>query len=192
MRKFIRAVLIIVSILIAIVAVVGTYAVLNLNSTIQSQRGAILTKASDALGRKVDVQDIHASLGWGVIADLRGVTIADDPNFSQTPFVQASDVYARVALLPLLGHRIYVDQISLKQPVVHVIRNKRGELNLGTIGKKPSASGATNSVPASSSAGTGMAPLKNAPLAQPAPQNRSGGAKDLGALGDISVSSLTI
>ena len=29
----------------------------------------------------------------GVIADLRGVTVADDPNFSQTPFVQAADVY---------------------------------------------------------------------------------------------------
>ena len=132
MRKLIRAVIIVVGIIVLVVVAVGIYAVLNLNGIIQKQRGLILTKASDAVGRKVDVQDIHASLGWGVIADLRGVTIADDPNFSQTPFVQAADVYARVALMPLLSHRVEINQVSLKQPVVHIIRNQRGQLNVGS------------------------------------------------------------
>lgn len=189
MHKFIRVGLIVVCILVAIVAAVGTYAVLNLNSIIQSQRGVILAKASDALGRKVDVQDIHASLGWGVIADLRGVTIADDPDFSRTPFVQAADVYARVALLPLLSHRIDVGQISLKQPVVHVIRNGRGEMNIGTIGRKPSP--ATGAPPAAPSGAAGAPPPGGAPITQAAPENRPGGG-GLGALGNISVASLTI
>ncbi|HLK87287.1 MAG TPA: AsmA-like C-terminal region-containing protein [Candidatus Binataceae bacterium] len=192
MHKFIRVGLIVVCILVAIVAAVGTYAVLNLNNIIQSRRELILAKASDALGRKVDVQDIHASLGWGVIADLRGLTVADDPNFSQTPFVQAADVYARVALLPLLSHRIDVEQISLKQPVVHVIRNQRGELNLSTIGRKPSEGGETARPQAAPSGAAGAQPLKSAPITQTAPQNPSGGAGSLGALGNISVSSLTI
>src|SRR5439155_3877587 len=120
MRKPIRTVIIVLGVIVVLVIALGFYAVLNLNAIIQKQRGLILTKASDAVGRKVDVQDIHASLGWGVIADLRGVTIADDPTFSQTPFVQAADVYARVALMPLLSHRVDVEQITLKQPVVHI------------------------------------------------------------------------
>src|SRR6266478_1690001 len=157
MRKLIRTAIIVVGVIVAVVAAVVTYAVLNLNGIIQNQRGLILTKASDAAGRKVDVQDIHASLGWGVIADLRGVTIADDPNFSQTPFVQAADVYARVALMPLLSHRVDIEQVSLKQPVVHIIRNQRGQLNVSTIGKK--SSGQTAAPAPGSPPTTGMAPL---------------------------------
>src|SRR5579864_6194340 len=165
MGKLIRTAIIVISVIVAVVAAVVIYAVLNLNGIIQNQRGLILTKASEAVGRKVDVQDIHASLGWGVIADLRGVTIADDPSFSQTPFVQAADVYARVALMPLLSHRVEVEQVSLKQPVVHIIRNQRGQLNVSSIGKnKPSAGEPV--APAPGAPATGMPPLKSAPLTQ--------------------------
>ncbi len=189
MRKLIRTILIVVGLIVLVVIAVGTYAVLNLNGIIQKQRGLILTKASDAVGRKVDIQDIHASLGWGVVADLRGVTIADDPNFSQTPFVQAADVYARVALMPLLSHRIEIKQVSLKQPVVHIIRNQHGELNVSSIGKKPSAGEAT--APASSvPPATGTQPLKGVPLTQAQPQGQP--ASGAAALGAVSVSSLTI
>ena len=189
MRKLIRAILIVVGVIVVVVIAVGTYAVLNLNGIIQKQRGLILTKASDAVGRKVDIQDIHASLGWGVVADLRGVTIADDPSFSQTPFVQAADVYARVALMPLLSHRIEIKQVSLKQPVVHIIRNQHGELNVSSIGKKRSAGEAT--APASSvPPATGTQPLKGVPLTQAQPQGQP--AAGAAALGAVSVSSLTI
>jgi uncharacterized protein involved in outer membrane biogenesis len=189
MRKLIRTIVIVVGIIVLVVIAVGTYAVLNLNGIIQKQRGFILTKASDAVGRKVDVQDIHASLGWGVVADLRGVTIADDPNFSQTPFVQAADVYARVALMPLLSHRVEIKQVSLKQPVVHLIRNQRGELNVSSIGKKPSAGQATGPAPGAPPA-TGIPPLMGLPLTQAQPQGQQ--PAGAGALGAVSVSSLTV
>ena len=114
MGKLFRVVLAIVGVVVLAVAGVVIYAIVNLNSIVQSRRDLILARASDALGRKVDVQNIHASLGWGVVADLQGLTVADDPDFSQAPFVQASDVYARVALLPLLSRRLEVHRISLK------------------------------------------------------------------------------
>src|ERR1700738_2181248 len=76
-----RKLMLVVGVVVLVVIGAVVYAVLDLNRIVQSQRGLILAKASDALGRKVDVQDIHASLGWGVIADLRGVTIADAPDF---------------------------------------------------------------------------------------------------------------
>ena len=190
MRKLIRAAIVVVGVIVVVVVAVVIYAVLNLNGIIQKQRGLILSKASDAVGRKVDVQDIHASLGWGVIADLRGVTIADDPSFSQTPFVQAADVYARVALMPLLSHRVDVKQISLKQPVVHIIRNQRGQLNVSSIGKKPSTGEQVTPAPATPPPAAGTAPLKGAPLTEAQPSGQpSAGA---GALGSVSVSSLTV
>ena len=190
MRKLIRAAIVVVGVIVVAVTAVVIYAVLNLNGIIQKQRGLILSKASDAVGRKVDVQDIHASLGWGVIADLRGVTIADDPSFSQTPFVQAADVYARVALMPLLSHRVEVKQISLKQPVVHIIRNQRGQLNVSSIGKKPSTGEQVTPAPATPPPAAGTAPLKGAPLTEAQPSGQpSAGA---GALGSVSVSSLTV
>jgi uncharacterized protein involved in outer membrane biogenesis len=187
MRKLTRTVIIVVAVLVVVVIAVGTYAVLNLNGIIQKQRGLILSKASDAIGRKVDVQGIHASIGWGVIADLRGVTIADDPSFSQAPFVQAADIYARVALMPLLARRVEIKQVSLKQPVVHLIRNQRGALNVSTIGKK---SPTGEAAPAPVAPPPGNPSLKGAPLtATPPPGQPSAG---VGALGEISVSSLTV
>lgn len=189
MRKLIRTVIIVLGVIVVLVVAVGFYAVLNLNGIIQKQRGLILSKASAAVGRKVEVQDIHASLGWGVIADLRGVTVADDPAFSQHPFVQAADVYVRIALLPLLSRRVEIKQISLKQPVVHIIKNKRGELNLSSIGRNPAAGEAATPTPAAPP--TAEQPLRGAPLtgAQPAGQTPTAGA---GALGGVSVSSLTV
>ena len=190
MGKLIRTAIIVISVIVAVVAAVVIYAVLNLNGIIQKQRGLILTKASDAVGRKVNVQDIHASLGWGVIADLRGVTIADDPSFSPTPFVQAADVYARVALMPLLSHRVEVEQVSLKQPMVHIIRNQRGQLNVSSIGKsKPATSESVAPAPAAPPPAAGT-PLKGAPLTQAGPQGQPSAGP--GALGEISVSSLTV
>jgi uncharacterized protein involved in outer membrane biogenesis len=191
MRKLIRIVIIVLVVIVVLVGGVGFYAVLNLNGIIQKQRGLILSKASDAVGRKVDVQDIHASLGWGVIADLRGVTIADYASFSQTPFVQAADVYARVALLPLLSHRVEIEQVSLKQPVVHIIRNRRGQLNVSSIGKnKPSAGEPVAPAPGAPPPAAGMPPLKGAPLTQAPPQGQPSAGP--GALGQVSVSSLTV
>jgi uncharacterized protein involved in outer membrane biogenesis len=190
MSKAIRIIVLVLGVVVVLVVAVGFYAVLNLNGIIQKQRGLILSKASDALGRKVDVKDIHASLGWGVVADLRGVTIADDARFSQTPFVQAADVYARVALMPLLGRRIEVEQVSLKQPVVRIIRNQRGELNVSSIGKKPPAGEAAAPSQGAPPAAGGTAPLKTAPLIAEQPKKRaSAGA---GALGEVSVSSLIV
>jgi uncharacterized protein involved in outer membrane biogenesis len=189
MRKPIVAALIVVGVLVVVVIGVFVYAVLNLNGLIQQNRDLILAKASDSLGRKVDVRDIHASLGWGVKADLSGVTISDDPHFSQAPFVEAADIYAKVALLPLLRREIEVDEISLKQPVVRIIRDQSGALNVSSIGKKPQMTAP------SPGAGAPTAPQAQAPLATtpmnaaPPKEQKPGG---LNALAGISVSSLAI
>src|ERR1700726_2813985 len=66
--------------------------------------------------------------------------------------------------MPLLSHRVVFEQVSLKQPVVHIIRHQRGQSNGSTIGKSSTAQAAS----------------------------RGQTAAGPGALGEVSVSSLTI
>jgi AsmA protein len=122
-------------IVLAIIAIV-IYAYFNLNSIIASNRGYILSRASDALGRPVEIQDIKAAIGWGVKMDVEGVKVADNPAFSQSPFLQASDVFVNVELLPLLSHSLKVTSLVVSQPQLRIIRDRTGTLNIATIGAK--------------------------------------------------------
>jgi len=121
---------------ILVIAGLFVYAAANLNSLIAQNRERILDRVSASLGRKVEVGEIKAHLGWGVSADLSGLRIADDSRFSNQPFVSASDVYARVELLPLLGRQVRISRIVLSHPEIRIIRNADGTLNLSSIGKK--------------------------------------------------------
>lgn len=123
------------------IAAILVYAARNLNSIIAERQAFILQKVSDSLGRTVEVGSIKASLGWGLVAQVTGLKIQDNPALSDRPFVEASDAYARVDLLPLLTRQIHVTEVTLKNPQVHIIRTEQGELNVSTIGKGKPASG---------------------------------------------------
>ena len=122
-------------IVLAIIALLA-YAYFNLNSILASNRGYILARVSDALGRSVEIQGIRATLGWGVKIDVSGVKVADDPSFSQLPLLQASDVYLNLELLPLLSRSIKVTSLMVEQPQLRIIRNRAGTLNITTVGPK--------------------------------------------------------
>lgn len=110
-----------------------TYAVLNLNSIIQARRDYILSRVSNVVGRPVTVQTIKASLGWGVLIDLNGVQVADDPAFSQLPMIEARHVYLKVEFLPLLFREVRITELDINRPLVRVVRNRDGDLNLATL-----------------------------------------------------------
>jgi len=112
------------------------YAASNLDSIIERNREYILTQASNALGRPVQVEEIKASIGWGVMMDLVGVKVGDDPRFSQREFLTADDVYAKVEFLPLLASELRANELVIKKPNVRIIRSKDGVLNVSTIGAK--------------------------------------------------------
>ena len=136
MRRLLTIIGAIVGILVLAIIAIFTYAYFNLNSIIAANRSYILARASDALGRPVEVQDIKASIGWGVKMDVSGVRVADDPRFSQLPFLQASDVYVNVELLPLLSRSLKVTKLEVKQPQLRIFRGRTGTLNVATIGGK--------------------------------------------------------
>jgi uncharacterized protein involved in outer membrane biogenesis len=164
MRKPVIIVGVIVGAIILIVGAVFIYAAANLNSVIAKNRELILARASAALGRQVQVAQIKAQLGWGVTADLSDVKIADDSDFSSQPFVSASDIYAKLDLMPLLAKQIRISKVVLQQPQIRIVRNTDGQLNVSTIGKKnQSESAPSGSAEKKAEGGIEQSPMSEAP-----------------------------
>jgi AsmA protein len=143
MKKILKIVGIIVVVLILIV--IALPFVINVNKFKPELESQITT----ALGRKVEVGNIQLSiLAGGVKVD--DVSIADDPAFSKSPFLQAKQVTAGVALLPLIfSGKLAVSSFTVTDPQVSLLRSSSGTWNFSSMGgasKTPrsGASGATN------------------------------------------------
>lgn len=136
MRKVLLAAGGVIGVILLILVVLIGYAYFNLNSIIASQRTRLLARVSDAVGRPLEANEIKASLGRGVAIEITGVKLADDPAFSQLPFVQADEVLLKVEFFPLLSKELKVTELVLRQPQIRIIRGAAGAMNLSTIAKK--------------------------------------------------------
>lgn len=90
----------------------------------------------DALNRKVQVQDIRLTIWPRIGARVAGFSVLDDPAFGTDPFASLSSLEVGVKLMPLLSSKVEVEEITLRQPVITVIKNQKGVLNVSTIGRK--------------------------------------------------------
>ena len=124
--------------IVAIAAIVA-YAFFNLSSIVAANRDRILGHISEALGRPVSVEQMRASIGWGVSIEITQLKVADDPAFSQLPFLTANEVKMRVEFLPLIVGRVKLRRLDIFQPDIRILRNARGELNVSTLGKRAGA-----------------------------------------------------
>src|SRR5574337_1172347 len=73
-----------------------------------------------------------------IVIGLRvaGFTVVEDPAFGTGPFASLSSVDVGVKLMPLLSGRVEVEEITLRDPLITVIKNKNGVLNASTLGRK--------------------------------------------------------
>jgi AsmA protein len=99
----------------------------------------------DALNRKVQLQDIRLTIWPRIGARVAGFTVLDDPAFGSGPFTSLTSLDVGVKLMPLLGGKAEVEEITLRDPVITVIKNKNGVLNVSTIGRTGVAAPATPS-----------------------------------------------
>ena len=90
----------------------------------------------DALNRKVQLQDIRLTIWPRIGARVAGFAVLDDPAFGTGPFASLSSLDVGVKLMPLLSGKVEVEEITLRQPVITVIKNQKGVLNVSTIGRK--------------------------------------------------------
>ena len=116
----------------------------------------IATNASQALGRPVKFSTMRISALPLPAVELRGLEIAEDPQFGKDPFVRLETGNVRLKLWPLLRGRVELGDITLKKPVISVVQAPDGRLNLASLGAtEPSASRAPRSGTGAGGAGAG-------------------------------------
>jgi AsmA protein len=90
----------------------------------------------DALNRKITLNDLRLTIIPRLGVRVAGFTIMDDPTFGTGPFASLDSLDIGIKLMPLLSGRVEVEEISLKEPVISVIKNEHGVMNVSTIGKQ--------------------------------------------------------
>ena len=101
---------------------------------------------TSALGRQVTIGNIGLAIFSGGVT-VSDVAIADDPKFSQSPFLTAKYLTVGVELMPLIfSKRLEVRSIELRDPQVAMIHSPNGTWNYSSLG---SSSGGGAAKPAS-------------------------------------------
>src|ERR1044072_138871 len=122
--------------ILLILIVVGVVGLLNINALIARTKNYLIGQAEAALGRKVSVDKVEATLFSGIGARLTNFTMADDPAYANGDFVRAKDLQVIVKFWPLLRKSVQVKQVILHDPVIQIVRNRDGNFNFSTISKK--------------------------------------------------------
>jgi AsmA protein len=147
MKRTLKIVGIIVALLIVIAIAIPFLIDAN------SFRPKIESDLTATLGRQVKVGNLSLSLlSGGVTAE--DISIADDPAFSKSPFVQAKSLKVGVELIPLiLSKTLNVTEMTLNEPEISLVRSENGEKwNYSSLGNKSAAQPASqNATPAPSS-----------------------------------------
>ncbi|HLZ34782.1 MAG TPA: AsmA family protein, partial [Nitrospira sp.] len=104
---------------------------IDLNKYQEQYRPAV----EEALNRKISLQDIQLTLWPRIGARLAGFVVMDDPAFGERPFSSFTSVGVGVKLLPLLTGKVEVEEITLVDPVIAIIKNEQGVLNVSTLGR---------------------------------------------------------
>lgn len=124
------------------------------------------SELTSTLGRKVTLGNLSLSLWSGSVA-ADNIAIADDPQFSNTPFVQAKSLKVGVEMIPLIFSRtLNVTHLTLDQPQISLVKSANGEKwNFSSIGgSNPSAPAPATGTPAATEKG---AANKSANTAKP-------------------------
>jgi AsmA protein len=145
-NRTLKILAIIVAVLIVVVIALPLFVDVN------SFRPKLESELTDALGRPVKVGNLTLALfSGGVKAD--DISIADDPSFSASPFVQAKSFKVGVELIPLIFSKtLNVTELTLVQPEISLVRSENGEKwNFSSLGgqnsaaPKPAASSSSSS-----------------------------------------------
>lgn len=89
----------------------------------------------EALNRKVQIREVRLTIWPRIGARVAGFTVLDDPAFDSGPFASLTALDVGVRLMPLLNGKVEVEEITLRGPVITIIKNKNGVLNVSTIGR---------------------------------------------------------
>lgn len=119
---------------IALAALLLIVILLPLFINVNSFRPKVESEASDAFGRKVTLGNLSLSvLSGSVSAD--DVAVADDPAFSNSPFLTAKSLKIGVELMPLIFSRqLNVTGVTIEKPQITLLKAANGRWNFSSLG----------------------------------------------------------
>lgn len=104
-------------------------------------RPTIEAQLSRALGRQITLGHLTFSLLKGSL-DAEDISIADDPAFSTTPFLQAKALQIGVEVMPLIVHRqVQITRLTIDTPSINLLHAENGRWNFSSIGGAPASAG---------------------------------------------------
>lgn len=127
---------ILIGLLVLVVLLIGVVLSLPFLVDLNKYQDQYKPLIEDALNRKVQLQHIGLTVWPRIGARVAGFSVLDDPAFGSGPFASLASLDVGVKLMPLLSGKVEVEEITLRQPVITVIKNKNGVLNVSTIGRK--------------------------------------------------------
>jgi AsmA protein len=116
---------------VVVVAIASIPLFVNVNTF----KPLIEQQLTTAIGRQAKVGNLSLSFFSGsVTAD--DLSIADDPQFSNQPFVTAKQLRLGVQMRPLIfDHKILVNSLEINAPQIHLVHAANGAWNFSTIGQ---------------------------------------------------------
>ncbi len=153
-RSFIARLSLALSLFILLVLALGAYVILVRPSELArfvTERA--LPRVSEALGRPVTVEDVHARILPNPAVRIRGLTVAGGPG--EPPLIHAPQAEVGVALWPLLrsfGKEVEVSSLRLEDTALNLVHRPDGTWSYEDLGKNnaPSPPTPSNNAPSRS------------------------------------------
>ena len=140
-----KTVKIVILVFFVFILLLGTAAFVFLKTyNIDQYRAYLARYIGSALGREVRIQGLQLGIAAdkGIILNVQGVSILDDPAFSAGPFLTAASVYLDVNIFDfLIRKKIHISRAEIRSPALQLIRTAEGKINLPELsmpsGKSP-------------------------------------------------------
>ncbi len=97
-------------------------------------RPTVENQLTRALGRRVTLGNLSFSLLSGSLV-AKDIAIADDPEFSTSPFIRAQQLDVGVEITPLLfSHEVHITRLIIDDPAIQLIQDQAGKWNFSSMG----------------------------------------------------------
>jgi len=155
-KRWAKILIVIVVVLVAAVAAIPLF--VNANTF----RPAIEKQLASTLGRSVKVGDLKLSMFSGSMVS-EDLSVADDPNFSASPFLTAKTLRIGVSLRSLVfSHELELRGFQIESPQINLIRAANGTWNFSSIGRHINT-GTTGGAAASAASGGSRSAVPGVP-----------------------------
>jgi AsmA protein len=147
-KRWAKILILIAAVLIAAIASIPLFVDAN------TFRLAVEKELAGALGRSVKVGDLSLSVFSGSMVS-KDLSVADDPNFSATPFLTAKALRIGVSLRALVfSHELKLRSFEIESPQINLFRAANGTWNFSSIGRSKPANTPKDSTTANVASGS--------------------------------------